>query len=373
MQTNDPQKKGICHYLRILKAIVVLATLLSSAAAILIFSAPPAFFVLRLCSVHRSRTIIAYIFGCWLSMWPFFFEKINKTRVVFSGHKVPQAERAIVLCNHRTEVDWMYIWSLALRKKRLGCIKYVVKSSVRNLPIFGWAFFVLEFLLIDRRWKADEHVFDAMLSTFKSVQDPLWLVIFPEGTDYTEEKCLESQKFAEENGLPKLHHVLLPRTKGVQACLEHLHDSVSAVYDLTVAYSNGCPLFVEKALGTNPKEVHIHVKRIPISDVPLAENEVGKWLVKEYARKDELLTHFYREGVFPDSGDFEEELSMVTGLANFFLVMGATYALLSLLFSSFLWVRYYFTLSCVLLSASTYLNYKPSSLWKGQSIRPFVK
>lgn len=373
MQTHKVLKKDLWHYLRVLKAMVVLATLLTSASALLIFLAPLTFFLLRLCSIHWSRKLISHIFGCWLSMWPFFFEKINKTRVVFSGHKVPQAERAIVMCNHRTEVDWMYIWSLALRKKRVGSVKYVVKSSVRNAPVFGWAFHVLEFLLIDRRWQADELVFESMLSTFKGFQDPLWLVIFPEGTDYNEEKCEQSQKFAEEHGLPKLHHVLIPRTKGIYACLAQLHDSVDAVYDLTIGYSNGCPLFIDNALGTDPKEVHIHIKRIPISDIPLTKNAVSEWLVKEFSRKDALLSHFYREGTFPNGGNIEEELSTVTGVANLCLIVVATLGLIQLLFSSFLWVKFYVAFSFVLLTASTYLNYKPLPIFKGQSIRPVVK
>ncbi|WJX56918.1 1-acylglycerol-3-phosphate O-acyltransferase [Trifolium repens] len=39
-----------------------------------------------------------------------------------------------------------------------------------------------------------------MLSTFKDPQDPLWLAIFPEGTDFTEEKCIRSEKYAAEHG-----------------------------------------------------------------------------------------------------------------------------------------------------------------------------
>lgn len=368
------QKKDLWHYFRILKAVVVLATLTGSASAILIFMSPFTFFFLRLFSIRWSRKLNAFIFGRWLSMWPFFFEKVNKTQVIFSGHKVPAAERAIVFCNHRTEVDWMYIWNLAVRKNRVGSVKYVVKSSVKNVPVFGWAFHVLEFLLIDRRWQVDELVFESMLSTFKGFQDQLWLVIFPEGTDYTEAKCEKSQKYAEDNGLPKLHHVLLPRTKGVYACLAQLHDSVDAVYDLTIGYKNKCPLFIDNALGTDPKEVHIHVKRIPISDIPRPITEVGvsDWLVKEFARKDALLGHFYREGTFPDGRNVEEKLDTFAGVANCCFIVGSSYAFL-LLFLAFPWVKVYAALSCILLAASTYVNYKPLPILHDRTVRTFRK
>ena len=118
-------------------------------------------------------------------MWPFLFEKINKTKVIVSGNNLPARERIILICNHRTEVDWMYLWNLALRKKRIGNVKYVMKSSVRNAPVFGWAFHVLEFLPIYRKWEMDALIFEHILSSFKDRCDPLWLIIFPEGTDYT--------------------------------------------------------------------------------------------------------------------------------------------------------------------------------------------
>eukprot|EP00250_Pteridium_aquilinum_P024437 c29077_g1_i1 orf=85-1260(+) len=373
MSLHEAKKKDLWHYLRILKAMTVLTILVSSAFVLLIFFAPITFFLLRLFSIHWSRKVTALIFGHWLSMWPFFFEKINKTRVVFSGQKVPQGERAIIMCNHRTEVDWMYVWSLALRKKRVGWVKYVVKSSVKNVPIFGWAFHVLEFLLIDRRWEVDEHVFRTMLSSFKGPEDPLWLVIFPEGTDYTELKCEKSQKYAEEHGLPKLHHVLLPRIKGIYACLAQLQDSIDAVYDLTIGYKSQCPLFIDNALGTDPKEVHIHIKRIPISDIPGPDTEVSEWLVKEFSRKDALLSQFYREGTFPNSGDTEEELSTLVCGANFCVIMALTYALTQLLFYSFFWVKVYAAFSFVLLTASTYLGYKPRPIFKGGSVGAFAK
>ncbi|MCO5597627.1 hypothetical protein L7F22_051708 [Adiantum nelumboides] len=358
--------RDLCRYLRILKAIVVLVTLTGSASAILIIMSPFTFFLLRFFNIHWSRQLNAFIFGRWLSMWPFFFEKVNKTQVIFSGHNVPEAERTIVICNHRTEVDWMYIWNLALRKKRVGSVKYVVKSSVKNVPIFGWAFHVLEFLLVNRSWQVDELVFESMLSTFKGFQDPLWLVIFPEGTDYTEAKCEKSQKFAKDNGLPKLDHVLLPRTKGVYASLAQLHDSVDAVYDLTIGYKNKCPLFIENALGTEPKEVHIHVKRIPISDITITEAGVSEWLVKEFETKDALLSHFYSKGRFPEGRIIEKDLGTILGIADCCFTVGLSWVFF-FLFCAFPWFKVYVALSCTLLTASTYVNYKPRPYWKHQS------
>ncbi|GLJ35110.1 hypothetical protein SUGI_0706610 [Cryptomeria japonica] len=272
----------------------------------LIIFAPPAFLLLRLFSVHYSRKVVSFLFGHWLAMWPFLFEKINGTKVVFAGDSVPPRERVLLLCNHRTEVDWMYIWNLALRKDRLGYIKYILKSSVRNAPVFGWGFHVLEFILVERKWEVDEPVIESMLSTFKDPRDPLWLILFPEGTDFTEQKCLRSQRIAKENNLPILKNVLLPRTKGFHSCVSLLRDCLDAVYDLTITYKPRCPLFMDNAFGIDPAEVHIHVRRIPLSEIPTSENEASAWLNETFHFKDQLLSSFHKEGSFPNSGTEEE-------------------------------------------------------------------
>lgn len=151
----------------------------------LIYFAPLASGLIRFISVHCSRKTMSFFFALWLSMWPLLFEKVNGTKVVFYGDRITERERVLIIANHRTEVDWMYLWDLALRKGCIGFIKYVLKSSLMKLPIFGWGFHVLEFISVDRKWEVDGPVMTSMLSSFKDLSDPLWLALFPEGTDFT--------------------------------------------------------------------------------------------------------------------------------------------------------------------------------------------
>jgi len=171
--------------LRFLRGVICLVVFLSTAFMCIVYLSPLAVVGLRLISIRYSRKAVSFFFGLWLSMWPFLFEKINKTKVVFSGDSIPMRERVLLIANHRTEVDWMYLWDLALRKGRLGFIKYILKSSLMKLPIFGWGFQILEFIAVERKWEIDEQILQQNLSTFQDPKDPLWLSLFPEGTDYT--------------------------------------------------------------------------------------------------------------------------------------------------------------------------------------------
>ncbi|XAR72840.1 1-acylglycerol-3-phosphate O-acyltransferase [Bertholletia excelsa] len=198
--------------------------------------------------------------------------------------------------------------------------KIFLKRSLMKLPIFGWSFHILEFIPVERRWEVDESIMRKMLSTFKDRQDPLWLAIFPEGTDFNERKCVQSQKYAAEHGLPVLKNVLLPKTKGFFACLEELKDSLDAVYDITIGYKHRCPSFLDNAFGVDPAEVHMHIRRFPLSDIPTSEDEAGSWLMDKFFLKDQLLSDFCLQGHFPHEGT-ERDLSTVKCLLHFLGVM----------------------------------------------------
>ncbi|XP_021896677.1 probable 1-acyl-sn-glycerol-3-phosphate acyltransferase 5 isoform X3 [Carica papaya] len=282
LSSNEGMRHRPLTPLRVCRGLICLLVLLSTAFVMLVFCGFPGAVILRLFSIHCSRKTTSFFFSAWLALWPFLFEKINNTKVVFSGENVPARERVLLIANHRTEVDWMYFWDLALRKECLGYIKYVLKSSLMKLPIFGWGFYILEFISVERKWEFDEPNLRQMLSTFKDPRDPLWLALFPEGTDFTNQKCIRSKKYAAERGLPILNNVLLPKTKGFHACLEELRGSLDAVYDVTIGYKNRCPSLLDNVFGVDPSEVHIHIERIKPGDIPTVEEEVAEWLMGRF-------------------------------------------------------------------------------------------
>ncbi|KAJ8538011.1 hypothetical protein K7X08_014551 [Anisodus acutangulus] len=343
---------------RIIRGVICLTVLLTTALIFLIYFVPVAALLLRFFSTLYSRKVVALLFGLWLGLWPFLFEKVNETNVIFSGDHVPQMERVLLIANHRTEVDWMYLWNLALRKGCLGHIKYLLKKSLMRLPVFGWGFYVLEFIPLERDWIVDEPVIRQTLSTFTDPQDPLWLTVFPEGTDYSEQKCKRSQEFASQNGLPVLKNVLLPKTKGFYACLEILRSSMDAVYDVTIAYKNQCPTFLDNAFGVDPSEVHIHVRRIPLEIIPASEKEASKWLMETFQFKDQLLSDFIANGHFPNEGT-EQELSTAKCLANLLIVVVITGIFICFAFYSSIWGKIYVGFSCIYIASAAYFNFRP--------------
>ncbi|XWS68165.1 hypothetical protein CRYUN_Cryun04dG0068000 [Craigia yunnanensis] len=282
--------------LRVFRGLICLLVLLSTAFMMIVYCGFLTTVILRLFSIHYSRKVTSFFFGAWLALWPFLLEKINKTKVIFSGDDVPARERVLLICNHRTEVDWMYLWNLALRKDCLGYIN--------------------------------------------------------------EQKCLRSKKYAAENGLPILKNLLLPKSKGFYACLEDLRSSLDAVYDVTINYKHLCPSFLDNVFGVDPSEVHIHVRRITLDDVPISEREVTAWLMDTFQRKDQLLFNFKKEGYFPQQGT-EVNLSAVKCLVNVMLVLVLTSACTFFTFFSSIWFKVFLSLSCAYMASATYFNTRP--------------
>lgn len=69
-----------------------------------------------------------------------------------------------------------------------------------------------------------------------SLLDPMWLLIFPEGTNASDNGRRKSAKWAEKIGVKDPKHVLLPRSTGSFFCLNELKGTVDYVYDCTMAY-----------------------------------------------------------------------------------------------------------------------------------------
>ncbi|KAL8225771.1 hypothetical protein R6Q57_018328, partial [Mikania cordata] len=81
-------------------------------------------------------------------------------------------------------------------------------------------------------------------------------------------------------------------------------------YDVTIAYKNRCPTFIDNVFGVEPSEVHVHVRRILLKDIPSSENECDKWLQNTFQLKDKLLSDFIENGHFQNEGT-EGDLSTI--------------------------------------------------------------
>jgi len=127
-----------------------------------------------------------------------------------------------------------------------GHLYIILKESLRYIPILGPGMMFFSFIFLSRKWAKDQPRFKHRLQKLNSRHsgpmsgsqslDPMWLLLFPEGTNVSRSGRESSRKWAEKNSVPDLEHALLPRSTGMLFCLKELRDTVEWVYDCTVAY-----------------------------------------------------------------------------------------------------------------------------------------
>lgn len=239
----------------------------------------------------------ANVWWGWCDRWVEYNHKIH---VEITGDDVPKAENAIVLPNHQEMSDIPTIFRFARKKDRLGDLKWFVKDILKYVPGVGWGMVFLDCLFIKRDWTSDKDKIKAVFQNVITNNVPLWIITFPEGTRVKPHKIEASQKYAEKRNLPKLKHVLLPRTKGFVATCEGLRGHVEAVYDLTIGYTKGVPTIIQFAKGYT-RLIHLHVRRFKLDDLPTDPVALSEWLVNLFEQKDQLLDDFYKNGSFPAS------------------------------------------------------------------------
>ncbi|XP_014204206.1 lysocardiolipin acyltransferase 1-like isoform X2 [Copidosoma floridanum] len=228
-------------------------------------------------------------------------------KVVVSGDHVRPNDSAILVMNHRTRVDWNFLWgaiyqacmpSVAEHK-----LKFILKDPIRHIPGPGWIMQMNGFLYITRQWEEDQGRLSRSLDYLVTLRRRSQLLIFPEGTDLTVSSKGRSDRFAKSRGLPLYEHTLHPKTTGFSYLVRHLRDAdyLDAVYDLTIGYPDFVPQSELDMMikGKVPSEVHFKVQRIPISDIPRDETALKAWLEERWLLKERELGQFYRDKAFP--------------------------------------------------------------------------
>ncbi|XP_062204265.1 1-acyl-sn-glycerol-3-phosphate acyltransferase PLS1-like isoform X2 [Phragmites australis] len=210
-------------------------------------------------------------------------------------------EHALIISNHRSDIDWLIGWILAQRSGCLGSTLAIMKKSSKFLPVIGWSMWFAEYLFLERSWAKDEKTLKWGLKRLKDFPRSFWLALFVEGTRFTPAKLLAAQEYAASQGLPAPRNVLIPRTKGFVSAVSIMHDFVPAIYDTTVIIPKDSPApTMLRILKGQSSVVHVRIKRHAMSDMPKSDEDVSKWCKDIFVEKDALLDKHIATGTFDE-------------------------------------------------------------------------
>ncbi|KAI8076812.1 acyltransferase-domain-containing protein [Halteromyces radiatus] len=226
-------------------------------------------------------------------------------------------DRIIVTSNHQINADWAYIWCVSYLAKAHGAMKIILKDSLKHLPVYGLGMQFFDFIFLKRKMVHDRETIVNNLVRSKQDAIPLWLVLFPEGTVLSSCTRKRSKDYAEKNDLKDLRNTLLPRSSGLQLCLQTLDNSVDWVYDFTIGYPGVQPgenpedIYTIQSIfffNKQPKHIHIHVRRFHVNDIPVNDDTAfSKWIYQRWVEKDNMMAYFYKEGRFPTNDDQQHQ------------------------------------------------------------------
>ena len=222
-------------------------------------------------------------------------------------------ERIVLIANHQIYTDWLYLWWTAYCSGMHGRLYIILKESLKRIPVVGWGMQFSQFIFLKRDWEKDRVHMAQALGRLNKLADPMWLLIFPEGTNLARSTRERSAKWAAKTKIKDLRHCLLPRSTGLRFCLQELRESVDYLYDCTIAYE-GVPrgayaqdIFTLKAgylEGRPPKSVSMYWRRFAIKNIPIDNEKAFElWMLARWREKDLLIENYLIHGRFPaDTG-----------------------------------------------------------------------
>lgn len=230
------------------------------------------------------------------------------------------ASRMVLIANHQLYNDWIYLWWTAYtnRPSNHGHVYIVLKESILYIPLVGLGLRLAGFVFMSRNMKTDTPRLTRRLGqlTRRSIGgtgelQPMWLMMFPEGTNLSKNGRAKSVKWAERQGEQDLKYTLIPRSTGTYFCLKALNETLEWVYDCTLAYDGvpegqyGQDIFTLRStyFEQHPQApIHMHWRRFKVSDIPLSTPEAfHAWLIERWNEKEALLAAHAKTGRFPSS------------------------------------------------------------------------
>ncbi|CAH1110213.1 unnamed protein product [Psylliodes chrysocephalus] len=257
-----------------------------------------------------SNKLYRYISDVLFTYWQFYPTALTQflfgCNIQVTGDVIRTGEMSLLLMNHRTRTDWNFIWPVVYhcveeKGKLAHSTKFILKDPIKHIPGPGWVMQLACFVYIKRCWQLDKLIFDKYVNYVSRIRYNHSLLIFPEGTDLTEQTKKSSDRYAEKNNLPLYDYVLHPKTTGFAYLAHQLlaENSLDAVYDCTLAYPDVIPKNEKFLLeGNFPKEVKVHLVRYPKSILPTSEEDLKEFLEKRWLDKEKTLKEFKATGNF---------------------------------------------------------------------------
>lgn len=252
--------------------------------------------------------------------------------VKYSG-EVLEHRRNIVISNHCSDYDWIFISCLMVHLKKLASIYIIMKDVLRKIPVVGYVMDSFGYVFLARKKGSahDGNVADldilGQLVDSASMLDSYEILLFPEGTYPTSRSVRDAKTHAKERKMmhenkpyvPEL--ALIPRNGGFNMMRNRL-TGLEGVVDITVLMN---PYIRRPREELSATDIIVYgsqrLSQAFIVSYAPKESIDDEFLHETFCRKDKILQQYVEEmtagndGRAPapirDIGDFKRILEKI--------------------------------------------------------------
>lgn len=147
--------------------------------------------------VRLRRKYIQFWTGFYLDFASSLLVGFCGTKVYLYGKNLSALSDTgrIVISNHMTRVDWMFVgWCYnAFSDLNRNC-HVILKESLKSVPIFGWTMQMMVYIFLERSREKDIPHIRRSLHYLRGCDPDTSILIFPEGSDLSEENIEKNNK-----------------------------------------------------------------------------------------------------------------------------------------------------------------------------------
>lgn len=227
--------------------------------------------------VSRSCNFIVgkiYRVAVWVDS--FWMQKVVGIELVVKG-KPSNAKAPIVICNHQSWFDIPLVQEIITRDGPM--VKFLLKQEITWVPIIGWICLALNFPRLQRNKGTDSRQSDFSIiqkASKKHAAESGALLVFPEGTRFTEEKRV-IQKSPYRN-------LLKPKAGGLKIIKRHVAAGAKLI-DITIDYGKK-NVNIWNCLHGDPRKILITIRHFEVDDI----DHVETWVNNCWSEKDQLFS-----------------------------------------------------------------------------------
>lgn len=156
--------------------------------------------------------------------------------------EIAALQRSLVISNHLTNYDWIFLLRVLYHLGRFGDLCVVLKESLGRIPVFGRGMRIFGFIFVRRSLEKDRGPIQSGLARL-CTKPSFSLLFFPEGTIIDKETHRKSRLFARHLGAVlggkhlDLEEVLAPRTSGYKIINSVMSGRIQGIVDTTLMFN----------------------------------------------------------------------------------------------------------------------------------------